>query len=349
MGADRRGLHEWRYANQGGPKFGPNQLGVGTDWWAWGNLPGQAPDGTLDDSGHIRSEQQAVWMQLADAGCGTAITAAPPTFAVAPGGLTALDQYDPTASAPSLSADQQTQIAMQNLPDFVKAGMAENNPDTPPLVLSQPGPGGTMVKPVPPAGMTNVDVSGDSGAVAVPGNGQGTVSGSGNVVQAANGTQNLTITGAGNAVTLGPYDDTVTLSSFGNVIKSMGGDDTISLAYTGAPTSAADSTPVGQASNTPLPDTGVGGLSSTGNVFVLPAPGTGTVTIQGQMSALDRIDVTQALAGTTWDHQPGSSMWQDMTAESGPTGCTLSVQGVVVLTVTNGVPNANIGPMLIAR
>ena len=39
--------------------------GVSTDWWAWGNLPGQNPDGTLESNWTTpRSEQEAVYSQL---------------------------------------------------------------------------------------------------------------------------------------------------------------------------------------------------------------------------------------------------------------------------------------------
>lgn len=33
---------------RGGPTFGAGQQPVGTDWWAWGNLEGQSPNGTLE-------------------------------------------------------------------------------------------------------------------------------------------------------------------------------------------------------------------------------------------------------------------------------------------------------------
>lgn len=48
----------------GGPVFTGRRQPISTDWWAWGYLPGQAPDGTLDEQNRFRSRQQAVWRKL---------------------------------------------------------------------------------------------------------------------------------------------------------------------------------------------------------------------------------------------------------------------------------------------
>jgi endoglucanase len=48
----------------GGPTFSGNQLGMGTDWWAWGNLAGQFPNGTLNADGSLNAAQQAVYSQF---------------------------------------------------------------------------------------------------------------------------------------------------------------------------------------------------------------------------------------------------------------------------------------------
>lgn len=48
----------------GGPVFSGCQQPVGTDWWAWGNLDGQAPDGTLNDAQKPRPYQRSVTAQL---------------------------------------------------------------------------------------------------------------------------------------------------------------------------------------------------------------------------------------------------------------------------------------------
>lgn len=53
---------------RGGPTFTAGQQGVGTDWWAWGHLEGQSPNGTLKaDWRTLRPEQAAVYRQLRQA------------------------------------------------------------------------------------------------------------------------------------------------------------------------------------------------------------------------------------------------------------------------------------------
>jgi aryl-phospho-beta-D-glucosidase BglC (GH1 family) len=55
------------YANgkaAGGPTFSGNQQGISTDWWAWGNLAGEDPDGSLLPSGALNPAQYAVYSQL---------------------------------------------------------------------------------------------------------------------------------------------------------------------------------------------------------------------------------------------------------------------------------------------
>jgi antigen 43 len=49
---------------------------VGTDWWAWGNLAGQFPDGTLNANGSLNAAQLAVYSQLQ---MNNGISAPPPT------------------------------------------------------------------------------------------------------------------------------------------------------------------------------------------------------------------------------------------------------------------------------
>jgi hypothetical protein len=48
----------------GGPAFTGNQQGISTDWWAWGALTGQFPDGTLNPDGSFNAAQKAIWSQL---------------------------------------------------------------------------------------------------------------------------------------------------------------------------------------------------------------------------------------------------------------------------------------------
>jgi endoglucanase len=47
----------------GGPRFAGSQLPFGTDWWAWGDLTGQTPDGTLDGN-RLRPAQRAEYSRL---------------------------------------------------------------------------------------------------------------------------------------------------------------------------------------------------------------------------------------------------------------------------------------------
>lgn len=47
-----------------GPHFAPGDRGIGTDWWAWGALDGQLPDGTQNDDGSLRQDQYSVYSQL---------------------------------------------------------------------------------------------------------------------------------------------------------------------------------------------------------------------------------------------------------------------------------------------
>jgi hypothetical protein len=49
---------------QGGPVFSGRQQPVSGDWWVWGYLPGEAPDGTLNANGSLNAAQKAVWSQL---------------------------------------------------------------------------------------------------------------------------------------------------------------------------------------------------------------------------------------------------------------------------------------------
>ncbi|MDB4966741.1 MAG: hypothetical protein JWN44_2430 [Myxococcales bacterium] len=48
----------------GGPTFSGDEQGIGGDWWAWGYLAGQLPDGTQNSDGSLRANQRAVWSQL---------------------------------------------------------------------------------------------------------------------------------------------------------------------------------------------------------------------------------------------------------------------------------------------
>jgi endoglucanase/chitinase len=53
-----------RLGDQGGPTFTPAQQGFSIDWWAWGNLEGEFPSGTLNRDGSPRQAQREVYGRL---------------------------------------------------------------------------------------------------------------------------------------------------------------------------------------------------------------------------------------------------------------------------------------------
>jgi endoglucanase len=53
-----------KYGAQGGPTFTGAEQGISGDWWAWGNLPGQYPNGTLNADGSLKADQAAVFSQI---------------------------------------------------------------------------------------------------------------------------------------------------------------------------------------------------------------------------------------------------------------------------------------------
>lgn len=55
----------------GGPTFTGCQQPMSTDWWAFGNLPGQPLDGTLNADGTDRAAQKAVWGTFLYTTCST--------------------------------------------------------------------------------------------------------------------------------------------------------------------------------------------------------------------------------------------------------------------------------------
>jgi Cellulase (glycosyl hydrolase family 5)/Protein of unknown function (DUF3060) len=208
-----------------------------------------------------------------------------------------------------------------------------------PVVLAQNAPGGTMPPPPPVNTSTTISVTGEMQTYAAgAGNGTGTISGNDNTVIATGGTETLMVTGSGNTIITGAYDDTVTVTALGNTINLGGGANTVVLAY-------PSEQPVQQinADASALPP-----MASAGNVFVAPQPGMGTLTIQGVLAANDTIDLTSALAGTTWNHQ-ASTMWQYIAVASSPTGCTIAVNGQVIVTLPNGAPSGQLGNVITAH
>src|SRR5487761_2556752 len=89
-------------------------------------------------------------------------------------------------------------------------------------------------------------------------------------------------------------------------------------------------------------------LGKAGIIFQAPPVGVGVLTIKGVLAANDTIDLTNALAGTTWNHQPGT-MWNYMSETASPSGCVISVGGKPVVLLPNGSPNGNIGPFITAH
>jgi Cellulase (glycosyl hydrolase family 5) len=207
-----------------------------------------------------------------------------------------------------------------------------------PVVLAQPAPAGISPTPSAAAGTTSIDASGNGQTiVAGAGDGSGTVSGNENVVQATGGIENISVTGTGNQITTGPYNDTITLSAGGNTIDGGGGNDAVVLAYGGG---ASVATNADLAAEAPL--------AGSGNTFIAPPPGTGTLTIEGTLAEGDTIDLTQALAGTTWTHT-AQSMWQFVSAAWSPSGCTISIGGQVIVRLPGGSPGGNLGPFIVAH
>ncbi len=235
-----------------------------------------------------------------------------------------------TGAAPggTLSTDPATAAVLA-------AGLAQT---VAPIVRTDNSPTGTMPIPAPVSNSTSFSATGDyQTVVAAPGNATGSVSGTGDTISATGGIQTITVTGPGNTISTGPYNDTVTVKTAGNTFNLGGGNDTIVLAYPGqtAPTAInADAAAVPP-------------LASAGNIFVVPAPGTGVLTVMGTMASNDRFDLSKALAGTTWNGSP-STMWNYVNASATASGCAISVGGVTVLQMPNGAPSEQIGSFIVA-
>lgn len=129
------------------------------------------------------------------------------------------------------------------------------------------------------------------------------VTGRNNTLTATGGAEAVTVTGSGNAITTGIYNDDVTVRAVGNVIDTGPGHNTITLMATPASTSNPQS--VDPTALSPSALSGTSPAVPNGTVIVLPSPGTGVDRIAG-FGSTDVLDLTKALAGTGWDHQPGS-------------------------------------------
>jgi hypothetical protein len=256
---------------------------------------------------------------------GGGTTPAPtPTPAPAPGQTQVTDP-----AAGGSNADQDGALTI----DQVAALAALPIPDVPQAVTrTADAPGGTMPTPAPVSGSTSFTVSSDfQTIVPAPRNDTGTISGNNNVIAATGGVQTLTVSGTGNQLVLGPFDDTVIVTGSGNSIDGGGGNDRIILAY---PSQPATSPVVTVATAALIPP-----LTGTGNIFVAPALGRGTLTISGTPFApADQIDVTPALVGLAG--YTGANAWNYLTVGgTGPGGCALSVQGQAIVILASGCPS----------
>lgn len=68
----------------GGPIFTGPQQPIGSDWWAWGDLTGQTPDGT-EEGTNLRPAQLAIYAQLRLVKAGAALPASPRGESLPPG------------------------------------------------------------------------------------------------------------------------------------------------------------------------------------------------------------------------------------------------------------------------
>ena len=340
------------------------QNGIGSAAWEWGSGGGGGGDGLGDASG-LTSYGSTVAQFIAGSGaqgCAIAPTPIPTSASSAATNTTAQTASNSSETdAGGMNVAQVAALAAQGgsgggsgstqsgaAPGGVVNASTGTTATTTQVLgasstpssttLSQPAPTGTMETPAPATGTTSFTAS-DNGQTVTPGTGNdsGTVSGNNNTIQATGGAQTISVTGSGNTITTGPYDDTITLSSGGNTIKGGGGNDTVILSYGGG-------TKV--ATNADL--AAVAPLAGSGNTFVAPAPGTGTMIIQGTLSSNDKIDLTQALAGTTWNHTP-ATFWNYVDAAASPDGCTISVGGKVIVRLPGGSPGGQLGSFLTAE
>src|SRR5487761_2438878 len=313
--------------------------GAGSAAWNWS--PG-APADILQNGGQLTAYGQAV-ASFFGSSCSVTSTAVNVASGIASGQqalaaanamsvaqVASLAAAGETAGGQSTSAAGQAGATLPTDPTTAAVLAAGPAPQPQPIVLASVSPGGTMPTPAPASGTTTIDVS--------AGDGTGTITGTGNIVVATGGAESVTLAGPGNSLTTGPYNDTVTVQSAGNVINTGGGNDTVILAYGGAP--PADTINADAAAVAPL--------GKAGNIFQAPPVGVGVLTIKGVLAANDTIDLTNALAGTTWNHQPGT-MWNYMSATASPSGCVISVGGKPVVLLPNGSPNGNIGPFITAH
>ena len=247
-----------------------------------------------------------------------------------------------TASKPITAPDQQAggQPTVADLTPPAPAEASSSPPDTgppptddlsmaappQPAPLSQNAPQGTSPPLQSPPMTGSLSATGFTALSGADGSNTISVTNKGNVVSETGGQQFVAINGDYNAIELGPYDDFVEITGAGNTINAGGGVNVIDI-VSSDPVSPAV-VQVSSASNQKVSSTAA--AQDIGNVIILPAPGTGEDIIRGKLGKLDRIDLTQALATTTWDHT-AATMLQFFTIQSGVDGGTIiSVGGKVV-------------------
>jgi hypothetical protein len=202
--------------------------------------------------------------------------------------------------------------------------------------------------PVPPAPATpaiaapTIVVSDPNGVVMDTEDGPQTitVTAPGAIVGMFRGPETVTLQGPGTALTTGAYNDTVTVQSTGNTIDLGWGNDTVMLAYPTAPIAV----PITLAAAHATVATAIG---DGGNRFYLPAPQTGVLTINGTLAKGDTLDLSKALAVTTWDHQP-ATLGQYVATGRTAGAVTISVNGVVVARIV-GHQTESLPSMIVAN
>ena len=83
---------------QGGPTFSGNQQGVSTDWWAWGYLRGESPDGTLTSASQtsLNPSQYAIYSRLQFHPAAPVVATAAPKSCVASANGSTITSVGPT-------------------------------------------------------------------------------------------------------------------------------------------------------------------------------------------------------------------------------------------------------------
>jgi hypothetical protein len=305
-----------------------DQSGFGSAAWAWTSGDPSFPVLLNDPGGNpalgLTPFGQAVAQHIGECGTPAPIVTTQPeeSISVASDTPKVTDVQAVQAPANQPQASQQPDpVIDQNPPeldDVIAAAPA-------PVVLPQNSPDGDAPTLTPPPGVSELAANGFTQLSGDDGNHTISVSNQGNVIAETCGFQQVSVAGDNNAIDLGPYDDTITLAGTGNTVNAGGGVNHIALAYSGTP--AAD---------------------DLGNVIILPSPGLGEDIIAGKLRNIDRIDLTQALAGTTWDHT-AATIADFYTASTTEAGYVIKVDHKVIALFTDGAPGNDITKFVTAH